>query len=587
MTKQPRAERVLAGVAVAPGIAAGVAFLSVPGELAVPECPVAPDLVPGELARFREAVATAQKQLKKLKTKAAQHPTAAAEELSLLLDARLQMLAGSRLVRGVERRVAEALINAEAAVRAEVASIADGFARMGDSYLAQRADDVREVGDRLIRALLRTPYQALQHLPTGSVLIARDLTPADTALIDPGKVGGIATELGSRDSHTAIIARSLGLPAVLAVPGLMAALEPGDVVIVDGSAGRVIVNPTPATSDDYAKRADAIARDRLRLARLSKLPATTKDGVEIALHANIELAREVPAALGAGAAGIGLLRTEMAVLNADHIPDEDSQAAQLTEIVAGMKGRPVTIRTLDIGSDKLTPGLRRDLGADLGSQHNPALSVRGIRLGLARTDLLDAQLMAILRASAAGPVRVLLPMVTSVAEVRAVRARLLKLARRARRKGYAMASALPPLGVMIEVPGAALAADALALESDFFAIGTNDLTMYTLAIDRGDEGVARLYNPLHPAVLRLIQFSVEAGLRARKPVSVCGEIAGDPRFTPLLIGLGVRDLSMAPARLPLVKERVRALSAREATLRARSIMEQWDEAAIAALVDQP
>ncbi|TAD91018.1 MAG: phosphoenolpyruvate--protein phosphotransferase [Alphaproteobacteria bacterium] len=580
-----RPERVLTGVPVAPGIAVGVAWLSAPGELSVPECPIAPDLVEGELQRFAEALALAQKQLRKLKTKAAQHPAAAAEELQVLLDARLQMLAGGRLVRGIEARIRDHLVNAEAAVRAEVGAIADSFAKMGDSYLAQRAADVREVGDRLVRALLRTPYQALQHMPAGSVLIAWDLTPSDTALLDPSRVGGLATAIGSRDSHTAIIARSLSLPAVVAVAEIVEVVEPGDLVIVDGTEGRVVINPTPETADLYAKRADDMARERLRLARIAKLPAVTRDGVAITLSANLELARDIPAALAAGAAGVGLLRTEMPVLNADALPDEDEQTRTLSEIVAGMNGRPVTIRTLDIGGDKLSAKLRRHLARELGSNENPALGVRGIRLGLARPEVLDTQLAAILRAGAHGSVRILLPMITSVTEVRAVRERLDRVARRLRRRGLAIANPLPPVGVMIEVPGAALAADALAMESDFFAIGTNDLTMYTLAIDRGNDGVAALYNPLHPAVLRLIQFTIQAGLRARRPVSVCGEIAGDPRYTSLLVGLGVHDLSMAPPSLPRVKERVRNLSARDAALRARQVMEEWDETAIAALLD--
>ena len=281
------------------------------------------------------------------------------------------------------------------------------------------------------------------------------------------------------------------------------------------------------------------------------------------------------------AAGIGLYRTEFLYMNRDNLPGEEEQTVALLEIVRAMGGRPVTVRTLDVGGDKLAPSLRpRFYGTA-----NPALGLRAIRLSLKEPELLETQLAAILRAGVEGALRILLPMISTVAEVLEVRKVLAATARRLRRKGVKIADPLPPLGVMIEIPGAALAADAIASVADFFAIGSNDLTMYTLAIDRGEESVAHLYNPLHPAVLRLIQFSVEAALRARLPVSVCGEIAGDPRFTPLLLGLGVRDLSMSANSLLRVKQQVRSLDMQAAARRAQVIMDQTDSGRIAALLD--
>jgi phosphotransferase system enzyme I (PtsI) len=286
-------------------------------------------------------------------------------------------------------------------------------------------------------------------------------------------------------------------------------------------------------------------------------------------------------AMHAGAEGVGLLRTEFLFMNREDVPDEEEQYQALRTIVETMAGQPVTIRTLDVGGEKLAPSLRDHLGESA----NPALGLRAIRLSLKRRDLLDDQLAAILRAAVHGKVRILLPMISSVSEVKQVREALLQVARRLKRRGQKLPDPLPPLGVMIEVPGAALAADALTQVADFFAIGSNDLTMYTLAIDRAEEQVAHLYNPLHPAVLRLIQFSTEAALRARIPVSVCGEIAGDARFTPLLLGLGIQELSMAANSLPRVKQRIRNLDYLASARFARQVMDQWDSGRIAMLLD--
>jgi phosphotransferase system enzyme I (PtsI) len=492
------------------------------------------------------------------------------------------MLANSRLVRGVAQGISEQRINAERAVQMEIARIGERFASMGDAYLAARIDDIRVVGSRLIRNLTKTPYTALQSLPDGTIILAEELSPADTALLDPRRIAGFATVLGGAESHTAIMARALNLPAVLGVAGLMGSVERGDLVVVDGTSGTVVVNPTPALIEEYAARQEERQREQRLLTRLKRLPAITRDSVEVTLEANLELPRELDQALAAGATGIGLLRTEFLFMNRQDLPDEDEQFEAYVGLVRGMDGRPVTIRTLDVGGDKLATALA---GMMDGESTNPALGLRAIRLSLKERRLLDAQLGAILRAAVEGPVRILLPMISSVSEISQVRDALAQVARRLKRRGVRLPNPMPPLGVMIEIPGAALAADALAATCDFFAIGTNDLIQYTLAIDRGDEQVAHLYNPLHPAVLRLIQFAVEAALRARKPVSLCGEMAGDPRYTALLVGLGIRDLSMAPSNIGRVKQRIRTLDMAAATQRARAIMDQADDKTIAALVD--
>ena len=576
-----RSGRVFDGLGVSPGIAIGPAHVVESGQIDVPEYAIAEDKVAAEQQRFADAVAKSQRQVKKLKVKSATLHGAAAEELGFLLDSRLQMLTGSRVVRGVDQRIAEQRINAEAAVRAEISQVAESFAALDDAYLAARADDIREVGDRLIRNLTRTPYQAFSRLPAGSIIIAEELTPADTALMDPALIGGFATAIGGTESHTAIMARSLGLPAVLGTGPLAGAVKTGDTVIVDGRAGRLIARPRPATLAEYERKRGEFAESLRLLAGLKRLADITRDGTEIALFANLELPREIEQAIAGGAEGIGLLRTEFLFMNRLDLPSEEEQFQSLRELIKGMEGRPITVRTLDVGGDKLTAAL----DAHHGGGANPALGLRAIRLSLKVRELLDTQLAAFLRASAFGSLRILLPMISTVAEVRQVRDAMMVVARRLKRRGIKIADPLPPLGVMIEVPGAALAADALAQVADFFAIGTNDLTMYTLAIDRGDEQVADLYNPLHPAVLRLIQFATEAALRARIPVSVCGEIAGDPRYAALLLGLGIRELSMAANALPRVKQRIRSLDIVAATRCARQIMDQCDAGRIAALLD--
>jgi phosphotransferase system enzyme I (PtsI) len=576
-----REERIFEGLGISAGIAIGTAHVRETGAVEVPEYSISAEQVAAELARFREAVANTRRQIQRLKSKVKELPAATAEEISYLLDAHMHMLVGSRLVRGVERRIQEDKINSEAAVQAEISVIAKGFAAMDDAYLSARMEDIREVGARLVRSLTKSQHRPFTALPQGAILIAEELSPADTALLDPRRIGGFATVLGGAEGHTAIMARALGLPAVLGTPGLLQGIKTGDMVIVDGRRGRVIVNPGHSTLDEYTNLRETLRRAQRQLARLRRLPAVTRDGVQIALNANVELPRELELVRQAGAAGIGLLRSEFMFMNREDLPSEDEQYAMLREVVEAMEGRPVTVRTLDVGSDKLAYSLE----GHISPGPNPALGLRAIRLSLKLPKLMEAQLAAILRAGAHGPVRILLPMISTPSEMRQVRAMLESVAKRLRRRHVKIADPLPELGAMIETPGAALSADALAVVSDFFAIGTNDLTQYALAIDRGDEQVAHLYNPLHPAVLRLIQFSIEAGLRAGIRVSICGEVAGDARFTPLLLGLGARDLSMASANIARIKQRIRAIDMMEAARRARVIMEQSDAGRIATLLD--
>ncbi len=574
-------ERVFEGNGVAPGIAIGPAHVVERGLVDIPEYKIRANKVADERERFARAVAKSRNQIKTLRTKSSALPGAAAEELGYLLDAHLQMLSNSRLVRGVDERIAAARVNAEAAVYAEFAEISQAFEAMGDSYLAGKVDDVREVSSRLVRNLTQAPYQAFSNLPKGTIILAEEITPADTALMDPRRIGGFAAALGGAEGHTAILARSLGIPAVLGIPGLGQQAGAAETVIVDGLSGRVVLDPSAKTVAKYRQKLADYERQRRQLARLRDVPAQTRDSIAISLLGNLELPIEFEMARDAGAEGIGLLRSEFMYMNREEPPSEEEQYVLLRQIVEGMDGRTVTIRTLDVGSDKLA----YSLGDHVTPSVNPALGLRAIRLSLKVRPLLETQLAAMLRAGAHGPIRILLPMITTPGEVKRVREIMKTVAKRLNRKGIAIADPVPPIGIMIEIPAAALAADGLARVCEFFSIGTNDLTMYTLAIDRGDEQVASLYDPLHPALLRLIQFTTEAARRADIPVNLCGEIAGDPRFTALLLGLGLRSLSMAANSIPRVKQRILGLDMTEAIKRTQTIMEQSDRGRIAALLD--
>lgn len=584
-----RPERRLIGIAVSPGVAIGPVFGAIEPPAIVVRTRIHASDIGAETSRLEAAIAQSRKQLLKLRARLGVLPEDSQAEIAPLLDAYLQMVGPSRLVRGAKKRITEGLVSAETAVYDESEAIAELIQAMPaeDDDRAgrrRRAEEVREIGRRLIRNLTRAPFRSFAALPAGAVLIAEFLRPADAALLDPARLAGVATDEGGADGHTAVMLRALGVPTVLGVPGLSEATRPGDLVIVDGTAGTVIVHPSPATLATARRAVIAFAREQQRLAKLRRLPAITEDGEEVDLQANLEIPAELPLVAQAGAAGIGLLRSEFLFMNRETLPDEAAQYDTYRSVVEAMAGDPVTIRVLDWGGEKDIEALQTEGIVPVTTDPNPALGLRGIRMLLRHPELFETQLAAILRSSAHGPVRVLLPMVSTAAEIRETRDIYERVARRLRRRGERIAEKLPPLGIMIETPGAALSADALALEADFFAIGTNDLTMYTLAVDRADSDVAHLYDPLHPAVLRLVQFATEAALRMRMPVSVCGEMAANPRLTKLLLGLGLRSFSMNAAAVPRVKQAVRNTNIDDCARFARKVMEQTDPAAIRQLV---
>ncbi len=584
-----RPERRLAGIPVSPGIAIGPVFGAAEPRAEVVRQKIAAADIAAQSARLEAAVLQSRKQLQKLRARLGVLPEASQAEIAPLIDAYLQMVGPSRLVRGARRRITELLVTAETAVMDSSEEIAATILAMpaadeDPGGRERRAEEVREIARRLVRNLTNTPFRSFAGVPLGAVLVCENLRPADAALLDPARLAGVATDEGGADGHTAIMLRALGMPAVLGVAGLSQQARPGDLVVIDGAAGTVVVSPSSESLAAARRGVTAFARERQKLARLRRLVAVTEDGEAVELQANMEIPAELPLIAQAGAAGIGLLRSEFLFMNRETLPDEQAQTETYRGVIEAMGGDPVTIRVLDWGGEKDIEALQSEGVVPEVTDRNPALGMRGIRLLLRRPELFETQLAAILRAATAGPTRVLLPMVTTVGEVRAAREVFDRVVRRLRRRGDRLPEPLPPLGIMVETPGAALSADALALEADFFAIGTNDLAMYTLAVDRGDSDVSELYDPLHPAVLRLVQFATEAALRLRMPVSVCGEMAANPKLTPLLLGLGLRSFSMNAAAVPRVKQAVRAANSDDCVRFARRVMEQSDPEKIKEMV---
>lgn len=584
----PPSERHFTGLPIGAGLAVGPAYLFRDQTPDFAPVTIEPAQVEAEFERLDAAVVKSRRQLAKLRAQLAMLPDEGRAELEPLLDAYLQMIGPSRLLRGVRRRI-EALASAETAVHDEVEALAAAVLAVPDrdrAGLRRRADEIHEIGRRVIRNLTETPFQSFAKLAQGTILVMENLRPSDAALLSPARLAGVVTEEGGTDGHTAVMLRALGIPAVLGAPGVTEGIESGDLLVLDGGTGQVTAHPGHETLAAAKRSSAAFARERQKLAQLRRLAAETTDGQVVELFANLEVPLELPLIAQAGVDGIGLFRSEFMFMNREELPDEDEQTEVYGSAVEAMEGDPVTIRVLDWGGEKEIEALQTRGIAGQVSGVNPALGLRGIRMLLRHPELLETQLAAILRASRRGPVNILLPMVTTTEEVRGAREVLQKVIRRLKRRGEELPARLPPLGIMIETPAAALSADALALEADFFAIGTNDLTMYAMAADRADVDVAKLYDPLHPGVLRLVQFTVEASLRLRKPVSVCGEMAANAKLTPLLLGLGLRALSMNASAVPRVKLVVRSVSSADCARLARRVMEQSEPAAIRDLVEE-
>ena len=540
----------LSGKAVARGYAIGRAVVLGAAALEVAHYRIGADDVEAERERLTAAIAAAQADMHHM---AATLPADAPRELGAMLHVHELLLGDPLLAEPALALISERHYNAEWALTTQGQSLVRQFDDMDDEYLRERGADVRQVIERVLMVLSgsTTLLNGVDNVDGDDMLVvvAHDISPADMLRLRGGRFAAFVTDLGGPTSHTAIVARSMGVPAVVAIGNVRQLVRDGDMLIVDGSEGSVVVNPSPAILAEYREQQRLYAEDRAELALLRDETATTLDGITITLHANIELPDEAGLALQSGADGIGLFRSEFLFMGRPDLPDEEEQYAAYAAVVNAMAGRCVTIRTLDIGSDKTLDG-------EATVATNPALGQRAIRYCLARPELFATQLRAILRASAHGPVRLLVPMISHMHEVTATRAAIASAKRELDARGQAYADEIL-VGAMVEVPAIAIAIEPFAQALDFLSIGTNDLIQYTLAIDRGDHDVNALYDPLHPAVLRLIAHTINAGERFNIPVAVCGEMAGDARLTRLLLGLGLTEFSMHPQQLLDVKREIR------------------------------
>jgi phosphotransferase system enzyme I (PtsI) len=534
----------LSGIGVSRGIAIGKAHVLLRGSIEVLESVLPEDLIENEVERFLEAVHSARQQLESLRERI---PPGTRADIAAFIDTHRLMLDDATLVTTPVELIRERACNAEWALKLQRDAVVEVFDRMDDPYLRTRRDEVDHVINRILRILLDT-VDSEPHSDSldQAIILADNLNPAETVLLDHQGISGFATAYGGPLSHTAILARSMQIPAIVGAYSLQNYIHDGELVILDGVQGVLIAGPDTATLEHYRERQLQEQQRRMELGRLADTPAVTLDATPVTLMANIELPEDIQVVSQASAGGVGLYRTEFLFMNRAEPPGEEEQFEVYMSVIDALGGRPLTIRTLDMGADKHIGG---------GSTHgcnNPALGLRAIRLCLKDLSLFRPQLRAILRASAHGPVRMMLPMLSNTHELHQALSLVNEIRNALQRESHAFAPDLP-IGGMIEVPAAALSAADFARHLDFLSIGTNDLIQYTLAIDRVDDEVTYLYDPLHPAVLKLIRMTIEAGCAAGIPVAMCGEMAGDPRYTRLLLGMGLREFSMHYTALQEVK----------------------------------
>ncbi len=543
------------GIGASPGVAVGHAFVIDSRKVRTPKVKLKPVEAESEVMRFKTAISLSDAQLEELKVKLS---TGAENEHALILEAHRMMLHDPMFIVEVSRLIKEESINAEWAVRRVCRRLRHQFDNLEDEYFRERKSDIEFVADRLVRNLLGEVVDQELEVPLGAIVVAHDISPADAAmLVKTGRVGAFVTDLGGQTSHTAIVARARDVPAVVGLGKCADSIRAGDTVAVDGRRGMVLVNPSEeqlALFRETMRR--QLATEALAL-KTAELPSVTIDGHSVRLHGNIEFVDEIPSLLAHGAEGIGLYRTEFLFLDRPAPPTEEEHYQAYRAVLEAMGNRPVTIRTLDLGGDKIPSSKKWE------KEINPALGLRAIRYCLQNREMFRAQLRALLRASVHGNLRVMFPMVSGVSELREARSELEACRSELSRQGVPMGRRFQ-VGIMVETPSAAWIADRLAQEADFFSIGTNDLIQYSLAIDRQNRDVAYLYRPLHLSILRMVQHIVEAGKRAGIPVSMCGEMAGDSSLTLVLLALGLDEFSMTSGQIPVVKRIIRSVGMNEA-----------------------
>jgi len=540
------------GISGSRGVAVGNVYRYIQEEIVIPDYTVADDKVEEEIGKFAAAMAATLKQLDTIRQKALDEM---GPEEAAIFEAHMQIAQDPSLSDGIKSLVESSHTNVVAATAQTIETFANIFLGMEDAYMRERGADIKDIGDRLMRNLLGMNPRGLSHISGEVILVAQDLAPSDTASLDKNVVKGIVTAAGGPTSHAAIMARTLEIPAVMGVGDIESFVD-GDKAVVLGTDGIVEMNPSDADWDEYTNQAAAFQEELKRLRESANLEATTTDGHHVELFGNIGKAKDAKNALTMGAQGIGLYRTEFLYMENDELPAEDVQFEEYKKVAQDMKGKPVIIRTMDIGGDKELKCL------DLPSEMNPFLGYRAIRISLNRPDIFKVQLRALLRASAFGDIHIMYPMIASVEEVKQANAMLDECKEELTAEGKEFNKDIK-VGIMIEVPAAAVISPILAKYVDFFSIGTNDLCQYTLAVDRMNEAIGSLYQPLHPGVLRLIKHVIDASHEQGKFTGMCGELAGDPVATMILLGLGLDEFSMTASSIPLIKNILRSVSKAE------------------------
>ncbi|MBN1799119.1 MAG: phosphoenolpyruvate--protein phosphotransferase [Spirochaetales bacterium] len=550
------------GISVSPGIAEGKVFLFQEDKLSIPKYNIAITDVNNELSRFFAAVENAIGEINNLKVKYAHQM---AEEEKKMLDSHILMLNDPVFKEDIGKKVEEKQLNVEWILLQVIENIIEKVNSSSDSYLKERSTDIHDVSQRVMRNLLLHERMSLADLDEEVIIIAHNLLPSDAISMNKKMVKGIAVDLGSKTSHTAIIAKSFAIPAVLGLSNLSQQIKPEDTIIVDGNQGVVIVNPDSATKKQYRSSQVKWQQHEKELQNLNRLKAETLDKRRIMLVANIEVTEEVASVIAHGADGIGLFRSEFLYMTPDSFPTEEEQLRTYKTVLEGMKGKSVTIRTLDLGGEKVMPGF------NVSNEDNPILGWRAVRFCLAKPEIFKTQLRAMLRASVYGNLRIMFPMISGIEELLKTLDILDQLKKELSKAKIPFKKDIP-VGVMIEVPSAALISEILAKKVDFFSIGTNDLIQYTIAVDRNNERIAYLYEPFHPGVLRLLKMIIDNAHEAGIPVGMCGEMAGDPFAAVVLLGLGLDQFSMSAYSIPEIKRIVRSVSMQEAKELAHTVM---------------
>ncbi len=569
----------LHGYAVSGGITVGYAHLVATARLEVAHYEIAPEAVEAELARFDRAMQSAQAELQALKTHI---PPDAPTELEAFLDLHRMILNDSALSQAPRELIRSRRVNAEWALVQQMERLVERFEEIDDPYLRERKADVQHAVERVLKALMggQTIAEPAVSEEQKLIVVAHDLSPADMILFKRHRFGGFVTDVGGVTSHTAIVARSLAIPAIVGLHHAFQTINEGELLIVDGERGLLVVDPDAIVLAEYRERQAELKAERQRLKRLKKTRATTQDGTPIELYANIELPQDLGEVLEAGAEGVGLFRTEFMFLNRKDLPSEEEQFEAYRQVAEGMQGKPVVLRTLDVGADKAING-----GDGSHVMPNPAMGLRAIRFCLAEPQMFLTQLRAILRASHYGTVRILLPMVAHAHEIDQTLT-LINQAKAQLEERDQPYDRSVQVGGMIEIPAAALALPIFMRRLHFLSIGTNDLIQYTLAIDRTDDAVAHLYDPLHPAVLTLVANTIQTATRGGMPIAVCGEMAGDLQLTRLLLGLGLRNFSMHASQLLPIKERILRTNLSEVQAAAQRVLRNTDQAKTRELLAQ-